>query len=477
MTKNIFMIGNSLTWDTLPRNIDSNVKYHIATGKNLKFIFDNPDRITTSNAVDSTSWRILTEENFDYVVVQPFKGTTLAQDIEIISHWMSLQPNATFIIHTGWNQFALHDSNYFIEQSPENRLRSQDYFLQLLENLTLANPHRVIRTTRALEVLENINQETKRGISPFNELSNLYRDNIHMSDLIRSDNGAGRYLMHNIMRLALEQPTRNNPRLARGFLLDSPEIKTYLDNHVSSLGIEMVGSNNDDVMTGTSLSDVLIGGGGNDILRGRGGNNILSGGDGDDTLTANNGRNILYGGDGNDLLSALGGDDTMFGGTGNDTLFGRSGDDQLFGGSGDDVLNGGLGNDYLEGGEGNDILIGNGGNDTLVGGLGNDTLTGGAGRDVFRFNAFDEGINTMTDFSVVADIIEIKASGFDSNFALGTLSSERFTIAPSSLVHGFSYNPNNGNLFYHSDNIENQIIQIASLSTGLNLTHKNIFVI
>jgi hypothetical protein len=35
-SKKIFLIGNSLTWDTLPGLLDGDVQWHVDCGKNLK---------------------------------------------------------------------------------------------------------------------------------------------------------------------------------------------------------------------------------------------------------------------------------------------------------------------------------------------------------------------------------------------------------------------------------------------------------
>ena len=71
------------------------------------------------------------------------------------------------------------------------------------------------------------------------------------------------------------------------------------------------------------------------------------------------------------------------------------------------------------GGDGADTLIGNDvanvlegarGADVLEGGAGDDTLSGGAGGDLFRI-AVGEGGDTITDFDVAADALELDGSG------------------------------------------------------------------
>lgn len=61
---------------------------------------------------------------------------------------------------------------------------------------------------------------------------------------------------------------------------------------------------------------------------------------------------------------------------------------------------------------GNDILKGGSGADKLYGGAGDDTLTGGAGADQFIYQFFNEGHDTVTDFS--------KAQGDKLNFSVLT---------------------------------------------------------
>jgi len=121
------------------------------------------------------------------------------------------------------------------------------------------------------------------------------------------------------------------------------------------------GTKEDDVLTGTSGTDILLGGNGEDVLSGGAGNDLLSGGNGEDTLD---------GGDGNDLLLGGNGSDSLDGGDGNDLLEGGNGDDSLDGGAGSDFVLAGSGNDdanytwsdntdstnYYDGGKGFDTL-------------------------------------------------------------------------------------------------------------------------
>lgn len=188
----------------------------------------------------------------------------------------------------------------------------------------------------------------------------------------------------------------------------------------------IIGSANDDTLTGTNGADQIYGLGGDDTIYGLAGNDTImpgSGydsvyaGDGDDVIemTLDNSFDTVHGGAGHDTLSyaaetvgltvnmASGvvydgsysdnftgievfiggmGNDQITGSSGNDTIYGGIGSDSIIGNLGDDVLYGEVGNDTLEGGDGNDVLDGGTGNDSLAGGSGADTVYGGTGDDM-----------------------------------------------------------------------------------------------
>ena len=136
-------------------------------------------------------------------------------------------------------------------------------------------------------------------------------------------------------------------------------------------------------------------------------NERIVGTDGDDTIDAEGGYDIVMGGAGDDDLTGGEGNDFLRGGSGEDTLSGGEGGDTLRGGSGDDELYGGNDDDLLMGDGGDDELYGGAGDDTLDSGTGDDTLTGGEGSDTFVF-AENEGSNTITDFNVAEDTIDLR---------------------------------------------------------------------
>ncbi|MEM9449486.1 MAG: Calx-beta domain-containing protein [Cyanobacteria bacterium P01_E01_bin.6] len=146
-----------------------------------------------------------------------------------------------------------------------------------------------------------------------------------------------------------------------------------IDNVVSPIGLNVVGTSGDDTLNGAS---------GNDIVRGLAGN---------------------------DKLRGFAGNDRVVGGGGNDRLIGGADDDVLRGGGGNDRLKGGAGNDKLNGGGGNDRLKGGAGSDELNGGRGDDRLIGGADSDIFVLKK-GQGTDFIRDFNIGEDMIELRGS-------------------------------------------------------------------
>ena len=124
----------------------------------------------------------------------------------------------------------------------------------------------------------------------------------------------------------------------------------------------------------------------------------------------------LTGTEADDSLNGRDGDDTLEGEGGSDTLSGNGGADTLYGGAEDDTLYGGADADTLYGDGGDDILDGGSGSDTLVGGTDDDTLTGSSGEDTFVFAA-GHGTDTITDFTLDEDVIDLSGLSGLAGFA------------------------------------------------------------
>ena len=135
-------------------------------------------------------------------------------------------------------------------------------------------------------------------------------------------------------------------------------------------------------------------------------------------------------------------------------------------------------NNTITGNTGNNILKGNAGNDKLIGGAGVDKLTGGTGKDLFLFNNLS-GIDTITDYSVTDDTIQLENAVFTTLITTGALAANQFVFgtAVDSNDH-IIYNKTSGALFYDADgNGSTASVQIALIGINLALTSAEFVVI
>lgn len=198
----VYLIGNSLTWDTVPSRLDGDVQWHVDCGKPLTYIQAKP---TEPCVKTSTLWpAALEEKQYDIVSFQPHYGTTLKEDVEAIATWLNLQPDAVVVIHTGWARSAQRIEEMASTDVDGALTHSRDYFIELLRALRTRFPDREFRTTACMLLLETIVEDIADGDAPFDAVEELYRDAIHMNV------HTGRYLMHNAMRQTLGQPRLQN---------------------------------------------------------------------------------------------------------------------------------------------------------------------------------------------------------------------------------------------------------------------------
>ena len=249
---------------------------------------------------------------------------------------------------------------------------------------------------------------------------------------------------------------------------ESSTLATEIDTVQSSVSFTLGANIENLTLTGTAA----INGTGNDL------NNILTG---------NSGANILAGGLGNDTYVVDNAGDIV---TESSTLATEIDTVQL---SVSFTLGANIENLTLTGtaainGTGNNldnILLGNSGANRLGGGLGNDTLTGGVGNDTFVFDsALDATSNddTITDFIVGQDNIQLNKHIFTSLASLGDLSTDNFRSSSNGLALDSDdyilYNTSSGELFYDADgNGSGDAIQFATLTTMPALSAADISVI
>lgn len=222
----------------------------------------------------------------------------------------------------------------------------------------------------------------------------------------------------------------------------------------------IIGSNYDDFIMGSFISNTIWLGNGNDTGNGGYNDDILYGEAGDDTIFADEGNDTIFGGIGDDGLHGRKGDDLIDGGSGADRVYGYLGNDTvtfensnsgvdvsivrgtgiggdaqgdtynnienfigsahndiikgdaginiLSLGGGDDIAHGGFSADTIEGGSGNDTIYGDGGDDYINAGTGDDWMDGGDQNDTFIFINGD-GIDAIWSFQAGAgtdDVID-----------------------------------------------------------------------
>jgi Ca2+-binding RTX toxin-like protein len=146
-------------------------------------------------------------------------------------------------------------------------------------------------------------------------------------------------------------------RISHGFLIGVLAITPALAATPSQalagtcrgLTATITGTNGDDELQGTVLTDVVWLGAGNDTFTDLGGDDVICGGAGNDTLS---------GGDGNDYIDGGGGNDAISGGADADRIQGGGGNDEITPGDGNDVVRAGKGKDYIAEGAGNDKVSG-----------------------------------------------------------------------------------------------------------------------
>ena len=165
----------------------------------------------------------------------------------------------------------------------------------------------------------------------------------------------------------------------------------------SNLDVQITAADSSDVFTlmGTTGDDVIAGSSLTDVISGNTGFDIVDYGDATTAIAAS----LLSGAGtaGDALGDSYTGIEGLVGGAGDDVLTGNSLNNYLGGGAGSDTLFGGEGDDVLDGGIGADVLQGGIGDDVLIGGAGADVLDGGSGMDIADYSADDVGITVDLD--------------------------------------------------------------------------------
>jgi len=219
-----YLIGNSLTQDTVPSRLAGDVQWHIDCGKSLPYIFENPLKPCVESSI---LWpEALKAKQYDIISVQVHYGSTLETDAAVISELLRMQGSAVFVIHSGWARSRSRAEEYASKSGQGQMRHSPAYLDSLMAKLAVLHPGREFRQTRAQDLLALIAADIDAGKAPFGRIEDLYRDDIHMNVV------TGRYLMHNAMRHALGQG-----RSVGGFEEIPSPVKVYLDKILDSLPV------------------------------------------------------------------------------------------------------------------------------------------------------------------------------------------------------------------------------------------------
>lgn len=136
--------------------------------------------------------------------------------------------------------------------------------------------------------------------------------------------------------------------------------------------------------------------------------------------------------------------------------------------------------DYIDGEAGDDTLSGGDGDDSLEGDGGNDILTGGAGVDLFVYNGTADGVDTITDFEVGVDKIQVSAGGFGGGLVAGGAVTFIAGSDPVGAADGgvFLYDTDDGRLWFDFDGDDGigPGIHLATLIGAPNINADNFLV-
>lgn len=305
-------------------------------------------------------------------------------------------------------------------------------------------------------------------------------------DSLIGGNGNDSYFIDNIGDIVIENVNEGTDLLQASITVDLNST-TNIENLTltDTANINATGDGNNNTITGNAGNNTLTGNGGNDQLNGGVGVDNLIGGLGNDTYTVDNIADVCVEniGEGIDTLKTPFTSNLTGTNLENLTLTGT----ENINGTGDsnnNTLTGNTSNNTLTGGSGIDKLLGGNGNDRLVGESGNDTLTGGSGIDTFAFASLADGIDRITDFSVVDDLIEISASGFGGGLLAGTLAPALLRVGAGittadTATQRLIYNTTTGALFFDADGngTLSTATQFITLSANLALTSADFSVV
>ncbi|MBR1157157.1 calcium-binding protein, partial [Bradyrhizobium sp. JYMT SZCCT0428] len=185
----------------------------------------------------------------------------------------------------------------------------------------------------------------------------------------------------------------------------------------------------------------------------------------------------------------------VFGGTGDDTLqtssfaFTASEREAVFNTTSIDVIRdtsgiyGDQSANTIVGSAATDNIQGGAGADRITGAAGPDFLLGGADADTFAFNLPSEGVDTIGDFVVGADILEFSAAGFGGGLVAGmgaaTVYGSSSDATFGSSTERFHYDTSSSTLYFDADGSASgtAAVALAQFANGVVLSPDDLLIV
>jgi Ca2+-binding RTX toxin-like protein len=242
--------------------------------------------------------------------------------------------------------------------------------------------------------------------------------------------------------------------------LDASALTGKLTLNLANIGVvvdpfsvkQIVGGKSDDTFTLTAITDQLVG-------------VAINGGDGEDTITASLGvdnivtptalngvtnvETVIVKQTSVTFVTNLKPADSFVASGQSATVDGSSFTSSKLNYDGSLESNGTL---NIIGGANADTLVGGAKNDTLTGGGLGDTLSGGGGNDTFVYKSIADSnadafltqlsFDTITDFQVAGDVLDLKAAGFTSSQFLSTYIAPQATLLQAAQAVSFNIGKN-----------------------------------
>lgn len=194
----VYLIGNSLTADARCWDLDDVAGYHVQCGTALPQIYANPAPCFVAGG----NWDVaLAANQYDVLCVQPYfpyTSASVADNVAVISAWMTLQPDAKIVVKTSYPR--TNGSNWTADV--EAIIAHSE---AIVAELTTLHPGREIVRDKAADALLQVATDAANGVGPFSSVFSLYRDIHH---LINDGTGQGGFLTHNTLRAAIGQPLK-----------------------------------------------------------------------------------------------------------------------------------------------------------------------------------------------------------------------------------------------------------------------------